>query len=189
MDSISDERLRKKIAIVNHIPIDAYGAIIDSCDVFIAGDGGPLHFAATRKLDVDGKELRNRTAILTVHGATDSRIYGYDSQLPNHTRANQDAPSKVFAAQPSCRNITCVNKWGKFCKTVRCFDGLEPSTISDYVISYLKWPEKSERERFSEEPFSYTDYLPIQIDIPQFTGNRPTVEAPLVDDESCAVVT
>lgn len=188
LDSISDKELRKKVVIVNHVPIDAYGAIIDSCDVFIAGDGGPLHFAATRKLDYNGSGLRNRTAIITVHGATDSRLYGYDSQLPNHTRANQDVPSKAFAAQPSCRNITCVNKWGKFCKTVRCFDGLEPGTVSDYIISYLQWPEKSEHERFSEEQFSYRDFLPIQIDIPQFTDNRLPVEADSVNDEAFNLV-
>jgi ADP-heptose:LPS heptosyltransferase len=174
LESVSDVNLRQKIVIVNHIPIDAYGAVIDACDVFIAGDGGPLHFAATRKLDEHGRGLRNRTAIVTVHGATDSRLYGYDSQLPNHTRANQDVPSKVFAAQPPCRNITCINKWGKFCNTVRCFDGLEPSTVADYVISYLQHPDDFTHASFIEEPFSSNDYLPIQIDIPH------SVEAPHV---------
>jgi ADP-heptose:LPS heptosyltransferase len=128
---------RRRIHIVPHVTIECYAAIIDACDVFISSDGGPLHLSATRKFTESGQLMRNTTLIVTVHGATDSRMYGYDSTAPNHLAANQDAPSIVFSANAGCRNITCINKWGKSCKTVRCFEGLEASSIGDYIENYL----------------------------------------------------
>ena len=130
--------LRGRIHIVPHVAIETYAAIIDACDVFISSDGGPLHLSATRKFTNAGVPMRNKTLIVTVHGATDSRMYGYDSSAANHLEANQDAPSIVFSANAPCRNITCINKWGKSCKDVRCFDGLEAASITSYIQSYLQ---------------------------------------------------
>jgi ADP-heptose:LPS heptosyltransferase len=130
--------LLKKVHIVPHMPIEAYTALIDASDMFISGDTGPLHIAACRKLGQDGSPLRNKTVILAIYGATDSRMYGYDSEQPFHAPANQDAPSRSFSAPALCRNITCVNKFGKSCAEVRCFDGLPIDEIVDYISSYFK---------------------------------------------------
>ncbi len=113
--------LKKKVHIVPHIPIEAYTALIDASDMYISGDTGPLHIAACRKLGEDNRPLRNRTAVIAIYGATDSRMYGYDSEQPFHAPANQDVPSRSFSAPAPCRNITCVNKFGKSCTEVRCF--------------------------------------------------------------------
>jgi ADP-heptose:LPS heptosyltransferase len=132
------ETLRKKVYVVPHIQIEAYTALIDASDMFISGDTGPLHIAACRKLAQDGHGLRNKTAVIAIYGATDSRMYGYDSEQPFHAPANQDAPSRSFSAPAPCRNITCVNKFGKSCAEVRCFDHLPVDEIFEYIASYFK---------------------------------------------------
>ncbi len=132
------ESLRKKVYIVPHIPIEAYTALIDASDMFISGDTGPLHIAACRKFATDGRPLRNKTVVLAIYGATDSRMYGYDSEQPFHAPANQDAPSRSFSAPAPCRNITCVNKFGKSCAEVHCFDHLPVDEIFEYIASYFK---------------------------------------------------
>jgi ADP-heptose:LPS heptosyltransferase len=132
------EALRKKVYVVPHIQIEAYTALIDASDMFISGDTGPLHIAACRKLAQDGRGLRNKTAVIAIYGATDSRMYGYDSEQPFHAPANQDAPSRSFSAPAPCRNITCVNKFGKSCAEVRCFDHLPVDEIFEYIASYFK---------------------------------------------------
>jgi ADP-heptose:LPS heptosyltransferase len=132
------EVLREKVLIVPHMPIESYTALIDASDMFISGDTGPLHIAACRKLGEDGRPLRNKTVVLAIYGATDSRMYGYDSEQPFHAPANQDAPSRSFSAPVPCRNITCVNKFGKSCAEVRCFDHLPVDEISEYITSYFK---------------------------------------------------
>ena len=132
------EVLREKVHIVPHMPIEAYTALIDASDMFISGDTGPLHISACRKLAWDGRPLRNKTVVLAIYGATDSRMYGYDSEQPFHAPANQDAPSRSFSAPASCRNITCVNKFGKSCAEVRCFDRLPVDQIFEYIASYFQ---------------------------------------------------
>ncbi len=129
---------REKVHIVPHMPIEAYTALIDASDMFISGDTGPLHIAACRKLGKDGRPLRNKTAVLAIYGATDSRMYGYDSEQPFHAPANQDVPSRSFSAPVPCRNITCVNKFGKSCSEVRCFDHLPVDDIFEYIASYFQ---------------------------------------------------
>ena len=132
------EVLREKVLVVPHMPIEAYTALIDASDMFISGDTGPLHIAACRKLTNDGRPLRNKTVVLAIYGATDSRMYGYDSEQPFHAPANQDVPSRSFSASVPCRNITCVNKFGKSCAEVRCFDHLPTDEIFEYISSYFK---------------------------------------------------
>ena len=108
------EELHGKIIIVPHMPLDAYVALIDLCDVFLTGDTGPLHIAASWKEPIEENDrLRNRTAVVSVIGPTDSRMFCYDSDKPGHLPANQDAPSRVFVAESPCRNVTCLNKTGK----------------------------------------------------------------------------
>jgi ADP-heptose:LPS heptosyltransferase len=131
-------RLRKKVIIVPHMAISIYTALIDFCDVFFSGDSGPMHIAASRKEFVSPLyNARNKTAVISLFGATDSRTYGYDSHLKSHIPANQNAPSKVFFSNAPCRNITCINKWGKSCKVIRCHTGRNPKEISHFIISYF----------------------------------------------------
>jgi len=118
---------QEKIKIIPaDFPLEAYAALIDSCDVFISGDTGPLHIAAARKVPLTGRyPARNRTAVLSFFGATPARMSGYDSSQPGFVAANQDAPSWTFISRSPCRNITCLDKLYKTCPVVRCFEGLD----------------------------------------------------------------
>ncbi len=135
--------LRAKLIEVYRPAFPVFAALVDACTVFVSGDGGPLHIAAARRIASSGNiEMKNSTTIVTIFGATDSRMYGYDSELPGYLPANQNAPSKVFVAKVPCRNATCINKLGKTCAEVRCFNGLSPDKISDYIISHVSVHEK-----------------------------------------------
>jgi ADP-heptose:LPS heptosyltransferase len=103
---------RAKITVVPATtPLDVYAALIDHCDVFITGDTGPLHIAAARKRAREGNHrFRNRTAVLSVFGATPPRLYGYDSSSPGFFAANQDAPSRTYVPPSSARNLTYIVK-------------------------------------------------------------------------------
>jgi ADP-heptose:LPS heptosyltransferase len=141
-------RLRKKVIVVPHIAIGVYTALIDFCDLFLTGDSGPLHIAASRKEFISPLyTARNRTAVVSIFGATDSRTYGYDSHQKSHIPSNQNAPSKIFLSAAPCRNITCINKWGKSCKVIRCHSGRNPKEISHFIISYFH----SIRREYSKE--------------------------------------
>jgi len=132
------EELRRKVILVPRLSIAGYAALIDASDVFISGDTGPLHIAVARKIPLDARDtLRNVTAVVGVYGSTNSRMSAYDSSLPGHIPGRQNAPAKVFVAATPCRNITCVDKPGKTCALVRCFDGLTAKEIAEYVNSYL----------------------------------------------------
>jgi hypothetical protein len=130
--------INKIVRIPNTISINAYAALIDFCDMFFSGDTGTVHVAASRKIPLDTNDfMRNRTSVVSVYGASDSRMYGYDSSAYGHNPANQDAPSKSFVGAAPCRTITCINRLVKTCKEVKCFHGLEASEISRYIISYF----------------------------------------------------
>ncbi len=119
-------------------PIDVYAALTDYSDIFITGDTAPLHIAASKKIILDSDlSFRNSTAVVGIFGATSSKIYGYDSYSDEHIAAPQKAPSKVFEVFPRCKNLTCIDKIFKACPEVKCFDGLEPEPIVDYVNSYI----------------------------------------------------
>lgn len=130
---------RQRVAVIpKETPIDVYAALADHSDVFITGDTAPLHIAASKKIIVDSDmSFRNSTAVVSIFGATSSKIYGYDSFSEDHIAAPQNAPSKVFEVFPECKNITCIDKIFKSCPQVKCFDGLEPESIIDYVNGYL----------------------------------------------------
>jgi len=138
LDRLPVTHTGKIVTIPNTFTINEFTALIDFCDMFVSGDTGTVHIAASRKINIDSNNsLRNRTALVSVFGASDSRIYNYDSLRYGHSAANQDAPSKVFVGDAPCRNLTCINRIIKTCKEVRCFQGLKSEDISSYIISYF----------------------------------------------------
>lgn len=131
---------RSKVKIIpSDIPLEVFSALIDFSDVFISGDTGPLHLAAARRYPRSGRFVfRNRTAVLSLFGATPARMSGYDSFQPGYLPANQDAPSWSYTAGSPCRNITCLNKMYKTCRTVRCFEEVDMQGLARLVTSYLE---------------------------------------------------
>ncbi len=134
--------LRSKFRIVpRSVPLDVFSALIDFADVFLTGDTGPLHLAAARRYSRSGRhKFRNRTAVLSFFGATMSRMSGYDSFQPGYLPANQDAPSWCYVAGSPCRNITCLNKMFKTCRTVRCFEHVDVAGLAQWVLSRVSDP-------------------------------------------------
>jgi len=127
-----------KITIVpKGIPIDVYAALIDFCDVFVTSDTGTMHIAAARKFSESGGQLRNKTAVFSIFGATSARMYGYDSYNSHFLNPGQDAPSKLYTSNSVCRNVTCVNKKAKKCKKIRCFEGINGFEVAKDIINYL----------------------------------------------------
>ncbi|HJT23596.1 MAG TPA: glycosyltransferase family 9 protein [bacterium] len=117
--------------------LEAYTALIDHCDVFLSGDTGPLHLAAARKFDRNGrKPLGNRTAVFSVFGATPPRFSGYDSG-PGFLESGQDAPARSYPSVSSCRNVTCVHKMAKVCDAKGCFESLDTGKILADIQSRL----------------------------------------------------
>ncbi len=131
--------VRSKVHIIpRSMPLDVYSALIDFADIFITGDSGPMHLAAARRYSRSGRHrFRNRTAVLSVFGATMPRMSGYDSVQPGYLPANQDAPSWCYQAGSPCRNITCLNKMFKTCGTVRCFEYVDVAGLADVAVSHL----------------------------------------------------
>lgn len=130
VDSISTEEKRQVTIVPSSMQLDVYAALIDFSTVFIDGDSGPLHFGAARRYLQDGNTaLRNRTTLISIFGATPARIYAYDSKTPGYFPSNQDAPSHAHVSQSPCRNITCINKMAKTCKTTRCFEFVNVDAI------------------------------------------------------------
>lgn len=131
--------LRAKVRIIpRSMPLEVYAAVMDFADVFITGDTGPLHLAAARRSSRSGRHrFRNRTAVLSVFGATAPRMSGYDSSRPGYLPANQDAPSWCYVAGSPCRNITCLNKYFKTCATVRCFERTDVAALAHLVTAHL----------------------------------------------------
>jgi ADP-heptose:LPS heptosyltransferase len=139
LDALSWEERGRVFATAPSLPIEAYAALIDSADVFLSGDTGPLHIAAARKVSRSGRfEFRNKTFVISVFGATPSRMSGYDSVDPLYLPADQDAPSRTYVSGSPCRNITCVNKLVKTCKTVRCFEALDIESIMTDIRVHLR---------------------------------------------------
>jgi len=134
------ESLRSRVRIVPaSLPLATYAAVIDVADVFISGDTGPLHLAAARRSARSGADgFRNRTAVLSIFGATPPRMSGYDSTQAGYLAASQDAPSWCYQAGSPCRNVTCVNKLFKTCATVRCFEEVNTTGLAAIVIGHLQ---------------------------------------------------
>ena len=131
---------RSKVKIIpSDMPLEVFSALIDFSDVFISGDTGPLHLAAARRYSRSGRFVfRNRTAVLSLFGATPARMSGYDSFQAGYLPANQDAPSWSYTSGSPCRNITCLNKMFKTCRSVRCFEEVDVQGLAQVVTSYLE---------------------------------------------------
>ena len=143
-DILSRDEKNRVFPTPHGLPMEAYAALTDSADVFLSGDTGPLHMAAARKVSRSGNfKFRNKTFVISVFGATPSRMSGYDSTDPLYLSANQDAPSKTYVSESPSRNITCVNKMLKTCKTPRCFEVLDVERIAVDIQSYLRNPLRS----------------------------------------------
>ncbi len=132
--------LRSKAVLVPAgLSLEAYTALVDLCDVFVTGDTGPMHLAAARRLSRSGRhDFRNRTAVLSIFGATPARMSGYDSVRPGYLPANQDAPSWSYTAGSPCRNISCLNKIFKTCRYVRCFDEVDVAALAGLIEDHLR---------------------------------------------------
>lgn len=129
---------KEHITLLNKtLPIDTFAALIDFCDCFISSDTGSLHIASCYKFDEYGSPLRNKTAIFSIFGATPAMIYAYDSQKKNFLKSSQNALSKVYISNNTCKNITCINKAAKKCKKVRCFHGIDYKDIVSDIKTYL----------------------------------------------------
>jgi ADP-heptose:LPS heptosyltransferase len=134
-----DKKQKSKIVIIPaSMPLDVYSALIDLSGVFITPDTGPLHIAAARK-HTDSKLYlpKNKTAVISIFGATPAKIYGYDSENPLFFDTNQDAPSKTYIAESMCRNLTCINKNAKTCKNVRCFESIDTKKVANDAVNYI----------------------------------------------------
>jgi ADP-heptose:LPS heptosyltransferase len=143
---------RKKISIISpSMPLDCYAVLIDFSDLCITGDTGLLHIAAAHKVARSRNyNFRNKTAIFSIFGSTPARIYGYDSELPDFFPANQEAPSHVYISQSPCRNITCINKKAKTCKTVRCFQFIDTEEIVSDIRSYSNIVKNGSSEKLEK---------------------------------------
>jgi len=132
-------QFRSKVRIIpRSMPLEVFSALIDFADVFVSGDSGPLHLAAARRYSRSGRyQFRNRTAVLSFFGATPPRMSGYDSFQAGYLPANQDAPSWCYQAGSRCRNITCLNKMSKTCRTLRCFEQVDVAGLATLVAFHL----------------------------------------------------
>ncbi len=134
LETMSREEARAVTGVPPMTPLEVYSALIDFSNIFVTGDSGPLHIAAARRYLREGySELKNKTELISIFGATPARIYGYDSTTRGYFPANQDAPSHVHFAKNRCRNITCINKMGKTCRTTRCFEFVDVDAIVNEI--------------------------------------------------------
>ncbi len=134
--------------------LDCYAALLDACDVFITGDGGPLHLAAARKRGAGGAWTpRNRTAVFSVFGATPSRVYGYDGERTGYLPANQDAPSRAWDAESTCRTFAHINKGAIACEDPRCFfRGLDVAAILAAARAWCETPASARPAAVATDP-------------------------------------
>ncbi len=133
-------KLRERVHLLPRATsLGAYGAVVDRADVFVSADTGPLHLAASRRVARHGgHRFRNATAVLSWFGATVPRMSGYDSMQRGFLPSNQEAPSWCYQAGSRCRNITCLDKMMKTCRTVRCFEEVDVDGLAAQVVAYLR---------------------------------------------------
>jgi len=132
--------LRPKVVVMPRgMPIDVYASIVDLCELFITGDTGPMHIAAAKRVCVNPrKRFRNRTALVSIFGATATAIYGYDSSSPGHLPSNQKAPAKLIDMPPDCKSLACtIQRAARTCPQNRCFEKTDVDPIVRYVERYL----------------------------------------------------
>ena len=102
LDAVPDA-LRGKLRIIpKQMSLEAYAALMDLADVFITGDTGPLHLAAARRYSRSGRhQFRNRTAVLSLFGATVPRMSGYDSHQPGYLTRQPGCAVLVLSGRQS----------------------------------------------------------------------------------------
>ena len=138
LQTLTPAESRKIVIIPPRMPLEVYSAMIDFSAIYICGDTGPMHIAGARRYLRERKTpLRNKTRVFSIFGATPAKIYAYDSESPGFFPANQDAPSRVYVAESPCRNITCINKSAKTCKTIQCFEVVDVGLISEDIDDAL----------------------------------------------------
>jgi ADP-heptose:LPS heptosyltransferase len=149
---------RRLVRLPKDIPIDTYAGIIDRADLFITADTAQMHIAASRrKMLGPGGGFRNHTALVSIFGATNSRVYGYDSFSEGYLDSGQDAPARVFEGRPPCKNLTCIHKTRKNCRTVECFTGLSADTILEWIKECNRPTELATRDSDS------AGEIPVQL--------------------------
>lgn len=154
MESLSIEERKGVISLKSNISLEEFSALIDFSDVYICGDSGPMHIAAARRRsDMIGAPLRNRTAVYSIFGATPAKTYAYDSYHPGYFPSNQHADSRTYVATSPCRNITCINKNAKTCRTTRCFEFVDVDSIVDDIENSLthEWERDHMRRNIEME--------------------------------------
>jgi ADP-heptose:LPS heptosyltransferase len=136
------EPFKKKVIIIpKTISIDVYASLIDVAKLFITGDTGQMHIASAKKVFCKPakKKFNNKTAIVSLFGATNSKVYGYDSFKDGYLPSSQDAPSCLFEGNPKCKNIICsIQRITNKCKKHNCFEGLDLNSVMEYTLNYLK---------------------------------------------------
>jgi ADP-heptose:LPS heptosyltransferase len=122
------------------LSLEAYTALIDRSDVFISGDTGPLHLAAAWKKEKEGRHsFRNRTTVISLFGATPSRLSGYDTR-PGYLESEQKAEPHSYQSGSSCRNLTCMHKMAKECDASGCFQTLDVDLVLAQIRSLVGGP-------------------------------------------------
>lgn len=139
LDALDSSERGNVTVVPKSVPLDAYAALIDRCDVFVTGDTGPLHIGAAEKRSAaPDYSTRNRTVVVSIFGATPSRIYGYASRRAGYLPAFQDAPSFTFANDSRMRTLLYLNKNFIMTKNPAIFfDGIKAEQIIDAVRSGL----------------------------------------------------
>ncbi|MGM0442075.1 MAG: glycosyltransferase family 9 protein [Elusimicrobiota bacterium] len=130
------DKFKEKILIhPDNRSLDFFAAFVDSCDIYVGADTGPLHIASAKKFIAEsGKGLNNKTAVIGLFKATEPAIYGYDSQKLGFGDSRQEAPAKTFEATPGCKNITCsIQKVIESCDTQKCSDSIDIEKVTEYI--------------------------------------------------------
>ncbi len=104
------------------------GAFIDQSDIFISGDTGVMHLAATKKIIKQSvnKELlaRNTVKIITLFGGTNPALYGYNSRAIIVGRGRKEQASVI----PGVTKELYHPKGKNF------FDHIPPQQLTDAIL-------------------------------------------------------
>jgi ADP-heptose:LPS heptosyltransferase len=106
-------------------------ALIDQADVFLSGDTGLMHLAATHKRLTPGEDLRfsprNRLKMITIFGGTNPDIYGY----PRHSIIVGRGRKEQLAFRPG------IAKEGYDPQGHDLFDHITPQEVAAAIISQV----------------------------------------------------
>jgi ADP-heptose:LPS heptosyltransferase len=139
LEELGPQYRRKATVVPRDLPIDAFAALTDLCEVFLTADTGPMHIAAARKVCCDGScRFRNRTSVIGLFGPTLPRVYGYDSRRAGYSDANQDAAARVFESSCARKNLMCsLARIAEQCTGRECFEGFDPTEVAGFALKVL----------------------------------------------------